>query len=148
MSIKYWEFEDAPFRNKVKSPNVREIAKIFFENETEAYRFGLLLLEVKRRGKMRLTEAPKEIPTATAKRYLDRAVEFGLLKHEGGEFELTNRYSRPLNNIASYISEWMKRQGEEDITTEFATAKTERQAKRGGRSKREENGTDHNQSQK
>jgi hypothetical protein len=142
VSIKYWEFEDAPFRNKVKSPTVREIAKIFFENETEAYRFGLLLLAVKRKGKMRLADAPKEIPIATAKRYLDRAVEFGLLKHENGEFELTNRYTRPLNNIASYISEWMKRPAEEDIATEFATAKTERQSKRGGRQKKEERAAD------
>ncbi len=133
MSIKYWEFEDAPFKNKVKNPNIREIAKIFFDNETEAYRFALLLTEVKKRGKMHLKEAPKEIPIATSKRYLDKAVEFGLLKHEQGAFELTNRYTRPLNNIASYISEWMKSDKEEDIETEFATARREKQGRRGGR---------------
>ncbi|MCL5007769.1 MAG: hypothetical protein M1562_00760 [Candidatus Marsarchaeota archaeon] len=133
MSIKYWEFEDAPFKNKVKSPNVREIAKIFFDNETEAYRFGLLLLEVKRRGKMRLKEAPSEIPIATAKRYLDKAVEFGILKHESSEYSLTNRYTRPLVNISAYISEWMKSDAEEDISIEFVNAKQGRQQKRGGR---------------
>lgn len=142
MSIKYWEFEDAPFKNKVRSPNVREIAKIFFDNETEAYRFGLLLLEVKRRGKMRLKDAPNEIPIATTKRYLDRAVEFGLLKHENSEYSLTNRYTRPLINISAYITEWMKSDAEEDISVEFANAKRGRQTKRGGREKESQESQD------
>ena len=49
MAIKYWEFEDAPLKEKLKNVNIREIAKIFFDNETEAYRFAYLMLEVKRR---------------------------------------------------------------------------------------------------
>ncbi len=133
MSIKYWEFEDAPFKEKLKSVNVRDIAKIFFNNETEAYRFGRLLLEVKQKENLRLADIPKDIPVATAKRYLDRAVEFGLLKHENSTYALTNRYAHPLRNIATYISEWMKSSASEDIDIEFATANIEKQQKRGGR---------------
>ena len=80
MAIKYWEFEDAPLRDKLKNVNVRDIAKIFFDNETEAYRFSALLLEVKKRGRMKLKDAPQNIPVATAKRYLDYAVQLGMLK--------------------------------------------------------------------
>jgi len=29
MAIKYWEFEDAPLKDKLKSVNVKEVAKIF-----------------------------------------------------------------------------------------------------------------------
>jgi len=133
MSIKYWEFEDAPFREKLKSVNVRDIAKIFFNNETEAYRFGRLLIEVKQKGNMGLKDIPKDIPIATAKRYLDKAVEFGLLKHENSTYALTNRYAHPLRNIASYITEWMKSSTNEDVDIEFATANTSKQQKRGGR---------------
>lgn len=138
MSIKYWEFEDAPFKEKLKSVNVRDIAKIFFNNETEAYRFGKLLIEVKQKGDMRLRDIPKDIPIATAKRYLDKAVEFGLLKHENSTYSLTNRYSHPLRNIANYISEWMKSDTNEDIDIEFATANTDKQQKRGGRPLKDE----------
>jgi hypothetical protein len=38
MAIKYWELEDAPLREKLKNPNVKEISKIYFENENRAYR--------------------------------------------------------------------------------------------------------------
>lgn len=135
MAIKYWEFEDAPLKEKLKSVNVRSLAKIFFENETEAYRFSALLLEVKKKGKMRLKEAPPHIPIATAKRYLDYAVQVGLLKHEGGAYELTDRYTKPFKNIAIYIKAWMDNQGEEDLGIEFANARLEKQSKRGGRYK-------------
>ena len=47
MSIKYWEYEDAPMKDKLKKVNVKDVASIFFDNETEAYRFSVLLLEVK-----------------------------------------------------------------------------------------------------
>jgi len=33
MAIRYWEYEDAPLKEKLKSPSVREVAKIYFENE-------------------------------------------------------------------------------------------------------------------
>ena len=47
MAIKYWEFEDAPLKEKLKSVKVKDIAKIFFDNETEAYRFATLIHAVK-----------------------------------------------------------------------------------------------------
>ncbi len=136
MSIRYWEFEDAPFKDKLKDVNVRDISKIFFDNETEAYRFGRLLLEVKRIKTLRLRDVPEDIPTATAKRYLDKAVKFGLLKHENSTYALTDRYTHPLRNIASYISAWMDSKKDEDLDVEFATANFKRQARRGGRAQR------------
>ena len=106
MSIKYWEFEDAPLKEKMKSLRVGEIAKIFFENETEAYRFSYLLLKTKKSGGMRLKSIKGEMPLSTAKRYLDFAVEIGILKHESGVYSITDRFTRPLRNIATYIKAW------------------------------------------
>ncbi|MDE1810798.1 MAG: hypothetical protein KGH66_02045 [Candidatus Micrarchaeota archaeon] len=133
MGIKYWEFEDAPLKDKLKNVNVKEVAKIFFDNETEAYRFAVLLLEVKTKRQMKLKDVPKNIPIATAKRYLDYAVELGLLKHEDGAYMLTDRFSKPLRNIAAYIKAWMEEQKEEDLGVEFANARVEKQQKRGGK---------------
>ena len=133
MSIKYWEYEDAPLKEKLKNLNVKEIAKIFFDNETEAYRFSALLLEVKKKGSLRLKEVPEGIPIATAKRYLDYAVQIGLLKHENTAYSLTDRYTRPFRNIAAYIKAWMETPTEEDLSVHFAAARMEKQEKRGGR---------------
>ncbi len=133
MSIKYWEFEDAPLKEKLKSPSIKDIAKVFFDSETEAYRFSALLLETKRKGQLRLRDVPKDIPIATAKRYLDYAVQVGLLKHEDSYYMLTDRYTRPFKNIATYIKEWMDSKADEDLSIEFANARTGRQTKRGGR---------------
>jgi hypothetical protein len=133
MGIKYWEFEDAPLKEKLKNVNVRDIAKVFFDNETEAYRFSALLLEVKKKGTMKLKDAPKNIPIATAKRYLDYAVQIGILKHENGAYELTDRYTKPFRNIAIYIKAWMDSTAEEDLGIEFANARMDKQNKRGGR---------------
>ena len=133
MAIKYWEFEDAPLKEKLKSPNVREIAKIYFENETRAYRFAKALLEVKKKGTLRLRDCGDALPTATWKRYLDFGVEVGILKHEGGEYSFTDRYSKPFRNIATYIKAWMELNSTEDADTFFANARVEKQRKRGGR---------------
>ncbi len=135
MSIRYWEFEDAPFKEKVKSVNVKEIARIFFDNETEAYRFATVLSEVKKRNGMHLKDIPSHIPIATAKRYLDFAVMIGLIKHENNTYLLTDRFSKPFRNIASYIKEWMDTETHEDLEIEFANARTEKQKKRGGKRK-------------
>ncbi len=134
MAIKYWEFEDAPLKEKLKNPSVRELAKIFFDNETEAYRFASLLVEAKRRGPLRLKDVPKEIPIATAKRYLDFAVQIGLLKHEDNAYLLTDRFSKPFKNIPVYIKAWMESDAEEDLSVQFAGARQAKQTKRGGRS--------------
>ncbi len=133
MSIKYWEFEDAPLKEKIKSPTVKEIAKIFYDNDTEAYRFGFILLEVKKHGGLKLKDVPDSIPIATAKRYLDYGVQVGILKHEGGIYMLTDRFSKPFRNITVYIKEWMESKNEEDISLEFAGARTIKQVKRGGK---------------
>ncbi len=133
MSIKYWEFEDAPLKEKMKNLNVKEIAKIFFDNDTEAYRFASLLLEVKKNKQLRLKQVPPSIPIATAKRYLDFGVEIGLLKHENNAYELTDRFTKPFRNIATYIKAWMDSNAEEDLSIEFANARIEKQSKRGGR---------------
>jgi len=131
--IKYWEFEDAPLKEKLKNPNVRELAKIYFENETKAYRFAKALIEVKKHGELRLKDCGKELPLATWKRYLDFGVNVGILKHENNAYSFTDRYSKPLRNIATYIKSWIDSQNIEDVDTLFANAKTEKQKKRGGK---------------
>jgi hypothetical protein len=132
MGIKYWEYEDAPLKEKLKSVNVKEVAKIFFDNETEAYRFASLILEVKKSKELRLKNAPKSIPIATAKRYLDFGVEIGILKHESSAYMMTDRFSKPLRNIATYIKAWQESTETEDLDILFANARVEKQEKRGG----------------
>lgn len=133
MGIKYWEFEDAPLKEKLKAPNIKEIAKIFYDNETEAYRFSVLMLEVKKKGELRLKDVPESIPIATAKRYLDFAMQIGMLKHENNAYSLTDRFSKPFRNIATYVKAWMDAQQEEDLSVQFVNAKLEKQVKRGGK---------------
>jgi len=123
MAIKYWEFEDAPLKEKLKNVNVREIAKIFFDNETEAYRFAYLLLEVKKTKGLRLKDVDKGIPISTAKRYLDFAVSAGMLKHEGNVYMITDRFTRPFRNIATYMKAWMDTDASEDLDIEFPSAR-------------------------
>ncbi|MGB9732512.1 MAG: hypothetical protein ACP5P2_01020 [Candidatus Micrarchaeia archaeon] len=131
--IKYWEFEDAPLKEKLKNPNVRELAKIYFENETKAYRFAKALTEVKKKGALRLKDCGKELPLATWKRYLDFGVTVGILKHEDNAYSFTDRYSKPLRNIATYIKSWIEAPNVDDVDVLFANAKFEKQQKRGGR---------------
>jgi hypothetical protein len=132
MAIKYWEFEDAPLKEKLKSVKVKDVAKIFFDNETEAYRFAMLIHEVKRAKELRLKNVPKHIPIATAKRYLDFGVEIGMLKHENSAYMLTDRFSKPFKNMATYIKAWMENPQEEDLGLQFINARMEKQGKRGG----------------
>jgi hypothetical protein len=123
MSIKYWEFEDAPLREKLKSPSVKEVAKIYFDNETRAYRFAMALSEVKKRGQLRLKDCGDSLPVATWKRYLDYGVAVGILKHESNMYSFTDRYSKPLKNISTYIKAWMDDQKTEDLELLFVNAK-------------------------
>ncbi|MDE1871649.1 MAG: hypothetical protein KGI06_05430 [Candidatus Micrarchaeota archaeon] len=134
MGIKYWEYEDAPLKEKLKAVKVKDVAKIFFENETEAYRFATLIHAVKKSKELRLKNVPKHIPIATAKRYLDYGVEIGILKHESNTYMLTDRFSKPFKNIATYIKAWMDSEGDEDPALQFANARIEKQSKRGGAS--------------
>lgn len=123
MSIKYWEFEDAPLKEKMKDLKVSEVAKIFFENETEAYRFGYLLHAAKKSGGIRLKALKGVMPISTAKRYLDFAVEVGILKHEDNVYLITDRFTRPLRNIATYIKAWTESTAEEDLDVQFPNAR-------------------------
>ncbi|MGC8676540.1 MAG: hypothetical protein ACP5T3_03460, partial [Candidatus Micrarchaeia archaeon] len=137
MAIRYWEYEDAPLKEKLKAPSVKDVAKIYFENETKAYRFAKALLEVKKKGALRLKDCDKSLPIATWKRYLDFGVQVGLLKHEDGAYSFTDRYSKPFKNIAAYIKAWMDTQQAEDLELLFAEANMQKQEKRGGRQQRE-----------
>ncbi len=132
MAIRYWEFEDAPLKEKLKDVKVKHIAKIFFDNDTEAYRFATLIHAVKMARELRLKNVPKHIPIATAKRYLDFGVEIGMLKHESNTYMLTDRFSKPFKNMATYIKAWMDSDVEEDPAIQFSSARVERQDKRGG----------------
>jgi len=132
MAIKYWEFEDAPLKEKLKDVKVKHVARIFFDNDTEAYRFATLIHAVKAAKELRLKNVPKHIPIATAKRYLDFGVEIGMLKHENNIYMLTDRFSKPFKNMATYIKAWMDAEIEEDPSIQFSGARIEKQDKRGG----------------
>jgi hypothetical protein len=134
MAMKYWEFEDAPLKEKLKHPSIKEVANIYFDNETKAYRFAKALLTVKKNGRIRLKDCSNELPIATWKRYLDFGVKVGILKHENSEYEFTDRYSKPFKNAALYIKSWVEFQGQEDLDILFTSAKTGKQNKRGGKS--------------
>ena len=138
MSIKYWEFEDAPLREKLRSPSIREVAQIYFDNETRAYRFAMALQAVKKAKELRLKDCGSELPIATWKRYLDYGVAVGLLRHENGTYGFTDRYTKPLRNIALYIKAWMESESGEDLAILFAGAKTNKQPRRGGKPAKKE----------
>ena len=131
--LKYWEFEDAPLREKLKDPSVKDVAKIYFDNETKAFRFALVLSTVKKKGEIRLKDCEDMLPLATWKRYLDFGVRVGLLKHENNTYSFTDRYSKPLKNIGIYIKSWIDVEKQEDLDLLFAGARTGKQEKRGGR---------------
>lgn len=135
MAIRYWDFEDAPLREKLKDPNVKEVAKIYFENETKAYRFSKALTEVKKKGTLRLKDCSPDLPVATWKRYLDFGVTVGILKHEENAYSFTDRYTKPFKNMSIYIKSWMDAQKEDNLDVLFANARISKQSKRGGRKK-------------
>jgi len=134
VSLKYWEWEDAVLKEKLKSLSVKEIARAYFDNETQAYRFACALLLVKRRASLRLRECPEELPIATWKRYLDFGVQVGILKHEDEVYSFTDRFTKPLKNFGEYVKVWV-REGNpsEDLGLTFALAKRGKEKKRGGK---------------
>ncbi len=138
MPIKYWEYEDAPLKEKLKNPTVREVAKIYFENETRAYRFAMALLEVKDKNQLRLKDCSNLLPIATWKRYLDFGVTVGILKHESGAYSFTDRYTKPFKNIPVYIKSWIEDNKKEDPLLLFVAAKTGRQKSRRANLSKEE----------
>ncbi|MDD5317942.1 MAG: hypothetical protein PHF51_04415 [Candidatus ainarchaeum sp.] len=133
MNLKYWEWENAPTKERLKAPSVKDIARVFFDNETQAYRFACALTEVKRRGRLRLRDCPGTLPVATWKRYLDYGARAGILKHEENAYEFTDRFSTAVKNFASFFREWAEKGKPEDLESAFALAKKEKQKKRGGR---------------
>ncbi len=138
VTLRYWEFEDAPFKEKMKDPSVKEIARIYFDNETKAYRFARALYEVKSKGQLRLKDCAVDLPVATWKRYLDFGVNVGILKHEASAYSFTDRYTKPLRNLSVYIKTWADARKDENLEMLFATAKTAKQQKRGGRVRKEQ----------
>lgn len=135
MPIKYWEYEDAPVKEKMKNPSVKEVAKIYFDNETRAYRFARALLEVKDKKELRLKDCSPDLPIATWKRYLDFGVTVGILKHEANQYSFTDRYSKPFKNIPIYIKSWVDTDKKEDVSLLFVSAKTGKQKSRRTESK-------------
>ncbi|MEM3791433.1 MAG: hypothetical protein QXL16_01755 [Candidatus Micrarchaeaceae archaeon] len=136
--FRYWEFEDEPFKEKLKTLSVKEIVRFFFEDETKAYRFARALIEVKKNnGSLKLKDCSKDLPVSTWKRYLDAGVRFGILKHEGDMYSFTDRFSRPLKNFSQYINEWISSGKEEDLDLIFPNALKGRSSTRGGRKKKE-----------
>jgi hypothetical protein len=134
VSLKYWEWEDAVLKEKLKSLSVKEIARAYFDNETQAYRFASALLLVKKRGFLRLKDCTDELPVATWKRYLDFGVQVGILKHEDEVYSFTDRFTKPLKNFGEYVKVWVKEgDANEDLGLIFALAKRGKEKKRGGR---------------
>jgi hypothetical protein len=134
VSLKYWEWEDAVLKEKLKVLSVREIARAYFSNETQAYRFASVLLLVKRKGALRLRECPNELPIATWKRYLDFGVQVGILKHEDEVYSFTDRFTKPLRNFGEYVKTWVREGNpDEDLGLTFALAKRGKEKKRGGK---------------
>lgn len=124
MNIRYWEWETAPAKEKMKRPSVKEIAKVLFDNETQQYRFARAMLLVKAKNFLKLKECPGDLPLSTWKRYLDYGVQLGMLNHEGNAYSLANRFSTPVKNFADYYEKWL-REGDsnEDFVTLFPSAK-------------------------
>jgi len=134
VSLKYWEWEDAVLKEKLKVVSVKEIARAYFDNETQAYRFASALLLVKKRGALRLRECPEELPVATWKRYLDFGVQVGMLKHEDEVYSFTDRFTKPLKNFGEYVKVWVRTGNpNEDLGLTFALAKRGKEKKRGGK---------------
>jgi hypothetical protein len=134
VSLKYWEWEDAVLKEKLKHISVREVARGYFENETQAYRFASALLLVKRKGFLKLKECPDELPVATWKRYLDFGVQVGILKHEDEVYSFTDRFTKPMKNFGEYVKAWVKEgDANEDLGLTFALAKKGKEKKRGGK---------------
>ncbi|NYZ79192.1 hypothetical protein H0N99_03515 [Candidatus Micrarchaeota archaeon] len=134
VSLKYWEWEDAVLKEKLRHISVKEIARAYFDNETQAYRFASALLLVKRRGFLKLKDCGEELPIATWKRYLDFGVQVGILKHEDEVYSFTDRFTKPLKNLGEYVKVWVKEgDANEDLGLTFALAKRGKEKKRGGK---------------
>lgn len=124
MNLKYWEWEAQPLKEKMKSPSVKHLTDVLFENETHAYRFARTLEYVKAKKYARLKDFPKDLPKATWLRYLEYAVQLGILdKSSSGVYELTNRFSNPLRNLADYYKKWRETESPEDLAVTYPRAK-------------------------
>jgi len=130
LNLKYWEWEARPAKDKMATPSVRHLCEVLFENDTHAYRFARLLMHFKERKTLRLRDLPtEELPKATWHRYLVYAEQLGLAKKEHGVYELTNRFSNPLKNLADYYNKWYKDAGVEDLTYIYPKQAGEQKAK-------------------
>ncbi len=124
MNLKDWEWEAQPLKEKLKTPTLRPLAMLLFENETHAYRFSRVLEFVKQKKYARLKDFPADLPKATWLRYIEYAVQLGMLdKSSSGVYELTNRFSNPLRNVADYYKKWREIEGAEDLSLAFPRAR-------------------------
>ncbi len=124
MNLKYWEWESAAFKEKMKNPSIKHITSILFENETQAYRFALTLDFVKRKKYAKLKDFPKDLPKATWLRYLEYGVQLGMLdKSSSGVYELTNRFSNPLRNLSDFYKKWRESDSSENLQINYPRAK-------------------------
>jgi hypothetical protein len=127
MNLKYWEWENHPTKEKAARPSVKHLCDVLFENDAQAYRFARLLTFFKQRKTLRLRDLPTdELPKATWHRYLGYAERLGLVKKEHGVYELTNRLSNPLRNLADFYNKWYKEAGAEDLAYLYPKQATER----------------------
>ena len=55
-----------------------------------------------------------------------------MLKHEGNVYMLTDRFTRPFRNIATYVKAWMDTEAAEDLDVEFPNARKGVQEDAGG----------------
>jgi len=123
MNLKYFEWEPAPFKERLKNISIKPIADVLFENQTMAYRFAWALSLVKSKGALKLKDCPPELPASTWKRYLDYGVRIGMLKHEDQTYYLTNRFTLSAKNFADYFAKWEKEGAPEEVHLLYPLAK-------------------------
>ncbi|MBI3587691.1 hypothetical protein HY995_01390 [Candidatus Micrarchaeota archaeon] len=138
MNFKHWQWETHALREKEKRPTVKEIASVLFENDTQAYRFALVLTLVKRKGSLMLRDMPADLPKATWHRYLETGYELGFFDKKGDAYFKSNRFTNPIRNFGEYYEKWLKDERDEgDVAPLFPNALKGRHS---GKKKEEDGG--------
>jgi|GEM_PF-4631020 len=100
MNFKYWEWEAAPYKEKLKAPSIKGITSALFTDETKAYRFACVL-NTARQHPVQLKDCDTQImPKSVWYYYLEMAVRLGMLDKQRRIYVLTNRFTRPFSNFA------------------------------------------------
>ncbi len=123
MNFKYWEWEAAPYKEKLKVPTVKAITDALFTDETKAYRFACVL-NTARQHPVQLKDCDTSVmPKSVWYYYLEMAVRLGMLDKQGRIYVLTNRFTRPFANYAEYYQKWRQTEGAEELKTLYPRAK-------------------------